>query len=134
MGKKIFAGPAHNNVPETREVSGADAVGTPGVVVGGDGVPFSGNNELCVVATVLHGSVDDKHASGTSRIYLCKSGDLFNVRAAAGQVIKVGVALKVNANGRVEVSTDGTDTVYFHAQETLSAASEVDQLVLVRVI
>jgi len=83
------------------------------------------------INAVKQGNMTDAWANGETGVALQpRVAQKFNMRAATGQTISVGVSLGINADGRIIAATVGTNKVYAYADETITTTAN-DQLVRV---
>ena len=132
----IFRGPARVTTSESLEVVDEDIVDLlPGTVTDSEGEPLAafGEGPCYIAQEQLYGSVDEP-ASGTARLLLLKSGDLFAVRCIAGQTIGRDQPLAISATpGYVTAVVSGDASPLLYAEYALDGPTVAGQLIPVRV-
>lgn len=144
---KVYRGGVQRTTPETREAlyTGAAAVlpGTAAALSVANGIkpqPAAGEF-FYLVGENLHTDIDTAYVQGeTVRMYSPRSGDLYAVRAAAGIAIVDDLPLTINALGRFEEGTPGTDYIAAYVDnpasahpQTLPATTVADQIIPVKI-
>lgn len=132
----IFRGPARVTTSESLEVvDEAIADLLPGTITDAKGAPLTAFDDgPCYIAQEqLYGSVDEA-TTGSARLLLLKSGDLFAVRCVAGQTIGRDQPLAISATpGYVTAAVSGDASPLLYAEYALDGVTTAGQLIPVRV-
>ena len=132
----IFRGPARVTTSESLEVVDDAIVDLlPGTVTDSKGAPLTafGDGPCYIAQEQLYGSVDEP-TTGTARLLLLKSGDLFAVRCVAGQTIGRDQPLAISATaGYVTAVVSGDASPLLYAEYALDGVTTAGQLIPVRV-
>lgn len=132
----IFRGPARVTTSESLEVTDVAIVDLlPGTVTDSKGAPLTafGDGPCYIAQEQLYGKVDEA-TTGSARLLLLKSGDLFAVRCVAGQTIGRDQPLAISATAgyvTAVVSSDASPLLF--AEYDVDGTTVDGQLIPVRV-
>ena len=132
----IFRGPARVTTSESLEVVDEDITDLlPGTITDSKGAPLTafGDGPCYIAQEQLYGSVDEA-TSGSARLLLLKSGDLFAVRCVAGQTIGRDQPLAISATaGYVTAVVNADASPLLYAEYDVDGTTVDGQLIPVRV-
>ena len=132
----IFRGPARTTTSESLEVVNDGIVDLlPGTITDSNGAPLTefGDGPCYIAQEQLYGKVDEA-TTGSARLLLLKSGDLFAVRCVAGQTIGRDQPLAISATaGYVTAVVNADASPLLYAEYALDGVTTAGQLIPVRV-